>query len=102
MTRKRIAATQVERSGRLQPAPPVAPHFMDNRPITELTVRELQELIRQSVKTSVAEAMAEFALEADAEAQVVYEAELNDRLRQEMRSGGRLAFELVAPGESDD
>ena len=79
------------------------PNAMDNRPIAELTVDELQELIRRTVKKSVAEVMMEFAIEADVEAQVVYEAELNDLLRGEIRSGSKaLALELAAPTKADD
>ena len=76
---------------------------MDKRPIAELTVDELQKLIHQSVRKSVAEVMTEFALEADVEAQVVYEAELNDLLRSEIRSGGKApAFDAALAGEADD
>ncbi len=79
-----------------------SPERMDDRHIAELTVDELEELIRKSVRHSVAEVMLEFALEADVEAQVVYQAEINDMLRQELRgAGGALAFDLAA-AESDD
>ncbi len=64
---------------------------MDNRAIAELTVNELEELIKRTVKDSVAEVMLEFAMEADVEAQMVYEAEINDMLRGEMKSYGALA-----------
>lgn len=63
---------------------------MDKRRITELTVGELEEVIKRTVKKSVAEVMIEFAMEADMEAQIAYEAELNDLLRNEMRSWGKL------------
>ncbi|MCY3917928.1 MAG: hypothetical protein OXG49_18145 [Chloroflexi bacterium] len=64
---------------------------MDNRKIVELTVGELEEIISRTVKKSVAEVMIEFALEADVEAQVAYEAEINDLLRQEMQTVGAVA-----------
>ncbi len=64
---------------------------MDNRAIAELTVSELEELIKRTVKDSVAEVMLEFAMEADVEAQMVYEAEINDMLRGEMK--GYRAFQ---------
>lgn len=64
---------------------------MDKRAIAELTVSELEDLIKRTVKSSVAEVMIEFAMEADVEAQMVYEAEINDMLRNEMRSYGTLA-----------
>ena len=63
---------------------------MDKRRITELTVGELEEVIKRTVRKSVAEVMIEFAMEADMEAQIAYEAELNDMLRNEMRSWGKL------------
>ncbi len=63
---------------------------MDDRKIMELTVDELEEVIKRTVKKSVAEVMIEFALEADIEAQIAYEAELNDMLRNEMKSYGKV------------
>ncbi len=62
-------------------------HEMDKRPIAELQVSELLDLIQKSVKNTVMEVMLEFALEADAEAQIVFTAEINELLRQEMRGG---------------
>ena len=76
---------------------------MDNRKIVELTVGELEEIISRTVKKSVAEVMIEFALEADVEAQVAYEAEINDLLRQEMQTVGVVADpELAAATKVDD
>ena len=63
---------------------------MDDRKITELTVGELENIIKRTVKNSVAEVMIEFAMEADIEAQIAYEAELNDMLRNEMQSYGKV------------
>lgn len=62
---------------------------MDDRKITELTVDELEALIKRNVKKCVAEVMIEFAMEADIEAQIAYEAELNEMLRSEMRAFGK-------------
>ena len=56
----------------------------------ELTVSELEDIIKRTVKKSVAEVMIEFAVVADLEAQIAYEAEMNDLLRSEMRSYGSL------------
>ena len=76
---------------------------MDNRKIVELTVGELEEIISRTVKKSVAEVMIEFAMEADVEAQVAYEAEINDLLRQEMQTVGAVSdAELVAASKVDD
>lgn len=76
---------------------------MDNRKIVELTVGELEEIISRTVKKSVAEVMIEFAMEADVEAQVAYEAEINDLLRQEMQTVGAVAdAEFAAANKVDD
>ncbi len=76
---------------------------MDKRAIAELTVTELEDLIKRTVKNSVAEVMLEFAMEADVEAQMVYEAEINDMLRNEMQSwGGLLAAAPAAATKLDD
>ena len=76
---------------------------MDNRPIATLTVSELEEIIGRAVKKSVAEVMIEFAMEADVEAQVVYQAEMNAMLRQEMQTVGAVDHaELVCAPKVDD
>lgn len=59
---------------------------MDKRAVGELTINELEEIIRRAVKNSVAEVMLEYALEADGEAQVAYEAEINELLRHELQA----------------
>ncbi|MDE2775949.1 MAG: hypothetical protein OXI77_08430 [Chloroflexota bacterium] len=76
---------------------------MDNRTIVELTVSELEEIICRAVKKSVAEVMIEFAMEADVEAQVAYEAEINDMMRQELQAASTVAdADLVAATKLDD
>lgn len=76
---------------------------MDNRTLVELTVSELEEIISRTVKKSVAEVMIEFAMEADVEAQVAYDAEINDMLRQEMQTIGTMSdAELVGALKVDD
>ncbi len=82
---------------------PLRPIDMDKRAIAELTVSELEELIKRTVKSSVAEVMIEFAIEADVEAQVAYEAEINDMLRNEMQSYGTLsaAAQITTPNIDD-
>lgn len=55
---------------------------MNNDPkIYELTVSQLQNLIRQTVQEAVAEAIIEFSIAAEIEEQVRFEAEMNDYLR---------------------
>ncbi len=76
---------------------------MDNRPITALTVSELEDLIKRTVEESVTRVMIEFAMEADAEAQFAYEAELAETLRAEMRAAGRaLDFAEHTRPKADD
>lgn len=82
---------------------PHCPSAMDKRSVAELTLLELEELIRRAVKNSLAEVMVEFALEADVEAQIAYEAEINDLLRHELQTGGKAAnLELALAGKVDD
>lgn len=59
---------------------------MDKRKISDLTVNELQNLIKETVQKSVAEVMIEFAIVADIESQIVFEAEMNELVRSEMQS----------------
>ena len=63
---------------------------MDNRKISELTVTELQNLIKETVQKSVAEVMIEFAMMADIDAQVAFEAEMNELVRSEIQSHSNL------------
>lgn len=75
---------------------------MDNRKISELTVSELQELIKTTVQRSVAEVMIEFAMVADIEAQIAYEAEMNDLLRHEMQTYNSSPALNVTGSQVDD
>ncbi len=76
---------------------------MDNRKVSELTVSELQELIKSTVQKSVAEVMIEFAIVADIEAQIAYEAEMNDLLRHEMQSYNNMpALDITGSPAVDD
>jgi len=76
---------------------------MDNRKISELTVDELQDLIKKTVQKSVAEVMIEFVMVADIEAQLEYEAEINDLVRSEMQSYTSLpAYDMKRTSKIDD
>jgi len=76
---------------------------MDNRKISELTVTELQNLIKRPVQKSVAEVMIEFAMMADIDAQIAFEAEMNDLVRSEIQSHGNLpVFEMSRSHKLDD
>jgi len=49
--------------------------------VSDLTVKQLQELIRETVQEAVAEVMIEFSVVAEVEEQLRYEAEMVDSLR---------------------
>lgn len=49
--------------------------------IAELSVGQLRDLIRTTVQEAMAEVLLEFSLAAEYDAQIVYEAEMNDLLR---------------------
>lgn len=53
--------------------------------VADLTVSELQALIRETVQQAVAEVIIEMNLIADAEAQIQMEAEVNAYLRDSIR-----------------
>lgn len=60
--------------------------------IAELTVSELQALIRQTVQEAVAEVIIEMNLIAEAEEQLQMEAEFNAYLRDSLRGNGTPDF----------
>lgn len=53
--------------------------------VTDLTIAELQQLIRETVQQAVAEVLIEFNAAAEADAQLRYEAEMTDYLRTNMQ-----------------
>jgi hypothetical protein len=55
---------------------------MDTKqPVSELTVEELQSLIRHTVQEAVAEVMIEFAIASEIDAEIEREAEIVDYVR---------------------
>lgn len=54
---------------------------MHDPKISELTVSELQELIRATVQEAVAEVIIEFSMAAELEEQLTREAEMTDLIR---------------------
>jgi L-aminopeptidase/D-esterase-like protein len=58
---------------------------MDNTRISDLTVSELQQLIRATVQEAVAEVIIEFQAVAEAEEQLRYEAEMTEYLRNTLQ-----------------
>lgn len=55
--------------------------------ISELTVSQLQELIRSTVQEAVAEVILEFSAAAEVEDRLQFEADVVDYLRSSMRGG---------------
>jgi hypothetical protein len=62
---------------------------MKDPKISELTVSQLQTLIRETVQEAVAEVMIEFNAAAEMEARLTYEAELTDYLRATLHGFGK-------------
>jgi Asp-tRNA(Asn)/Glu-tRNA(Gln) amidotransferase B subunit len=54
---------------------------LDDPRIADLTVSQLQQLIRQTVQEAVAEVLIEFSIAAEADARITEEAEMLDYLR---------------------
>ena len=64
--------------------------------ISELTVGELQKVIKQTVQEAMAEVLIEFTIAAELDAEVTYRAEMADCLRSHLQDkpfGGFLEFE---------
>ena len=73
---------------------------MNDPKISELTVSQLQKLIRQTVQEAVAEVIIEFSAAAEIEAQLEYEADMVDYLRNTLQ--GIPALEAMGPARLDD
>jgi len=58
--------------------------IMNDPKISELTVSELQDLIRETVQEAVAEVIIEFSIAAEIDEQIQREAEMTDLLRSTM------------------
>jgi arginine deiminase len=59
--------------------------MMDDIRISDLTVHELRQLIRETVQEAVAEVLIEFQAVARAEEQLQFEAEMTEYLRNTMQ-----------------
>lgn len=85
MQRKRIGSTIRESGGirkeRVEQRRVLPKYQMNDPKISELTVSELQKLIRQTVQEAVAEVIIEFNAVAEAEEQIRMEAAMTDYLR---------------------
>jgi L-aminopeptidase/D-esterase-like protein len=73
---------------------------MNDPKISELTVSELQKLIRQTVQEAVAEVMIEFNMMAQAEERLELEAAMTDYLRNTIQGPGY--HDPLAPSKLDD
>jgi hypothetical protein len=60
--------------------------------ISELTVSELQELIRSTVQEAVAEVIIEFSLAAELDEQLAREAEMTDLIRNTLHGTPHPAY----------
>lgn len=63
----------------------------DDPKIADLTVSQLQELIRQTVQEAVAEVLIEFSIAAEADARITEEADMMDYLRTLQPTASRRA-----------
>jgi hypothetical protein len=70
----------------------------DDPKISDLTVSQLQELIRQTVQEAVAEVLIEFSIAAEADARITEEAEMMDYLRTIQPASAR----RPSPSRADD
>ena len=77
--------------------------MMNNQHIADLTIKEFQDLVRDTVQQAVSEVLIEFAAAAEVDAQVSYEAEIADLLRTSLQ---RRSFDMppepVGSWELDD
>jgi hypothetical protein len=62
----------------------------DNVNVSKLTIGELKALIRETVQEAVAEVLVEFSLAAEHDAEVSYQAEMNDLLRASLHNSPSL------------
>ena len=70
--------------------------------ISELTVSQLQHLIRKTVQEAVAEVIIEFSVAAEMDAQITYEAEMAEYLRSIMQTSQEKAATIASTAPLDD
>lgn len=73
---------------------------MNEPKVSDLTISQLQKLIRETVQEAVAEVMIEFSIAAEMDERVTYEAELNDYLRNSLK--GVPTLEPAGNNRADD
>jgi ferredoxin-fold anticodon binding domain-containing protein len=72
------------------------------RSIRELTEEELRQIIRETVQESMAEVLMEFAMAADIDREILQQAEMADYLRIALAKGADRATDFVQHPETDD
>ncbi len=75
---------------------------MDEMKIADLTVGQLENLIKKTVQESMAEVLMEFSIAAELEAEVTYQAEMTDCIRNFLHEKPFQTFELEAVVDLDD
>jgi hypothetical protein len=75
---------------------------MDEIQIADLTVEQLQTLIRRTVQEAVAEVLVEFSLAAEIDADIAYQAEMTDYLRAALQDRPLALPQLEQAAELDD
>jgi hypothetical protein len=72
---------------------------MKDERIADLTVSQLQALIKKTVQEAVAEVLVEFSIAAELEAEIEVQAEMTDFLRSQLREHPSLGEGLFSPPE---
>lgn len=79
---------------------PLDHDFDDGDRLDQLTVGQLRALIRQTVQESFAEVLLEFTIAAEYDAELAYQAEVTELLRESLQE--RLAgFSTIIPTQDD-
>ncbi len=72
------------------------------RRIADLTVEQLQSLIKQTVQQAVAEVLIEFSIAAEIDADITYQAEMTDYLRAAFQDRPLSIQEMESAADLDD
>lgn len=75
---------------------------MKKQQISELTVEQLQKLIKQTVQEALAEVLIEFSIAAEVDAEISYRAEITDALRAFLHDRRFSVLDLEHTVELDD
>jgi len=70
--------------------------------IADLTVEQLQSLIKQTVQQAVAEVLVEFSIAAEIDADITYRAEMTDYLRAAFQDRPLAVQEIESAADLDD